>query len=279
MGDSNSDEYRANDARGGEYADTTLNWMEQLVLNRQLNFGPWGKWSEPRRSGYEYNWARTGATAESLIESGQHTGLAQQVADGKVSVVFLWIGDNDFHLTNGTYEEIYDGSLSKADLEQKIDHFVENVTTAVDTILAAGDVQMVIVTVLDQGLAPEAAKLFPASKGRQRVSDAINTVNERLKQLAQSRNIAVADMAAVSAQIFRQIDSQGILDVGGEKITIREKGNDPHFSRLDDKQGHAGTIVSGLLANFLFIEPLYTRYGLEILPLSEEEILKDAGLR
>ena len=279
MGDSNSDEYRANDSRGGLYADNTLNWMEQLVLNRHLNFGPWGKWSEPRRTGYEYNWARTGATASSLIESGQHTGLAQQVADGKVSIVFLWIGDNDFHLTNGTYEEIYDGTLSGAEIELKIDRFVDDVTTAVDTVLGAGNVQMVIVTVLDQGLAPEAAKRFPAPEGRQRVTDAINTVNQRLKQLAESRNIAVADMSAVSTQIFRQIDAKGFLDVGGEKITILKKGDDPHFSRLDDKQGHAGTVVSGLLANFLFVEPLNSSYGLEITPLSEEEILKDAGLR
>ena len=279
MGDSNSDEYRANDSRGGEFADTTLNWMEQLDLNRHLNFGPWGNWSEPRRAGYEYNWARTGATAASLIESGQHTGLAQQVADGKVSVVFLWIGDNDFHLTNGTYEEIYDGTLSNAEVELKIDQFVENVTTAVDTVLGAGDVQMVIVTVLDQGLAPEAAKRFPAPEGRKRVTGAINTVNERLTQLAKLRNIAVADMTVISAQIFRRIDSQGFLDVGGERITILEKGDDPHFSRLDDKQGHAGTVVSGLLANFLFLEPLQSRYGLKIPPLSEGEILKDAGLR
>ena len=80
MGDSNSDEYRADDNRGGEYAPTTLNWMEQLVLSRELNFGPWGTWGGPRRTGYEYNWARSGATAHSLITSGQHTGLAQQVA-------------------------------------------------------------------------------------------------------------------------------------------------------------------------------------------------------
>jgi hypothetical protein len=128
-------------------------------------------------------------------------------------------------------------------------------------------------------LAPEAAKKFPASEGRQRVTDAINNVNERLKQLAGSRNIAVADMAAVSARMFRKIDSRGTLDVGGEQITILEKGDDPHFSRLDDKQGHAGTVVSGLLANSLFVEPLNQRYRLELLPLSEAEILKDAGLR
>jgi hypothetical protein len=31
MGDSNSDEYQADDHRGGEYASTTLGWVEQLL--------------------------------------------------------------------------------------------------------------------------------------------------------------------------------------------------------------------------------------------------------
>lgn len=98
LGDSNSDEYRADDNRGGTYAATTLNWMEQLVLSRGLNFGPWGRWGGPRRSGYKYNWARSGATVRSMISFGQHTGLARQVANGEVSHVFMWIGSNDFHI-------------------------------------------------------------------------------------------------------------------------------------------------------------------------------------
>ncbi len=144
MGDSNSDEYRADDARGGAFGDTTFNWMEQLVLDRGLNFGRWGTWGEPRRTGYEYNWARSGATASSLLTSGQHTGLAQQVAEGKVSLVFVWIGENDFHLSNGTYEEIYSGALNDAAVQAKEEQVVADITKAVDTVLEAGDVKMVL---------------------------------------------------------------------------------------------------------------------------------------
>src|SRR5688500_20068761 len=51
LGDSNSDEYRADDKRGGrQYGDTTLNWMEQLALKRGLNVGPWGTWGEIGRA-------------------------------------------------------------------------------------------------------------------------------------------------------------------------------------------------------------------------------------
>ena len=41
LGDSVSDEYRANDDRGGSYRATTLGWTEQLVFRRGLNFGPY----------------------------------------------------------------------------------------------------------------------------------------------------------------------------------------------------------------------------------------------
>ena len=48
MGDSTSDEYQADDHRGGDYASTTLGWVEQLVKQRDLNFGPWGTWVLPK---------------------------------------------------------------------------------------------------------------------------------------------------------------------------------------------------------------------------------------
>src|SRR5688572_10558042 len=120
MGDSNTDEYRADDNRGGFYAATTLNWVEQLVARRRLQFGPWGSWGEPRRTGFKYNWARSGVTAESMIRSAQHLGLAQQVAAGEVGYAIIFVGSNDFHVWNGTYQEIYDGSLSDSQLQAKI---------------------------------------------------------------------------------------------------------------------------------------------------------------
>src|SRR5688572_25679629 len=98
MGDSNTDEYRANDNRGGSYAATTLNWLEQLVAKRGVQAGSWGTWGEPRRSGYKYNWARSGATAGSMIANGQHTGLAQQITAGEVQYVIIYVGINDFHI-------------------------------------------------------------------------------------------------------------------------------------------------------------------------------------
>src|SRR5690606_9197935 len=96
IGDSQSDEYQGNDKRGQTYASTTYNWVEILAKKRQLDFGAWGERDEPRRMRYEYNWARTGATTLSMITSGQHIGVAEQVRQGKVNLVILYIGANDF---------------------------------------------------------------------------------------------------------------------------------------------------------------------------------------
>jgi hypothetical protein len=114
LGDSNNDEYRADDNRGGNYSATTLNWVEILVKNRNVNVGEWGTWGEPRRSGYKYNWSRSAARVHDMITAGQHTGLANQVQNGEVKHVVISVGVNDFHVWNGTYAEVYNGTLSDA---------------------------------------------------------------------------------------------------------------------------------------------------------------------
>ncbi len=279
MGDSISDEYRADDSRGGGYGTTTLNWVEQLVLRRGLNFGPWGTWDEPRRTGYEYNWARSAATTSMLLEQGQHTGLAQQVAEGKVSIVFLWIGYDDFSLTNGTYEEIYNGSLNDADLQTKVNQTVENITTAVDTVLAAGPVKMVIVTLADAGLTPKALVRFPNAAGRRRFTNAVGQVNNGIDELASTRGVTVVNANRFARAVLDRVNKLGFLNVGNEKINILMKGNSPFYLQLADSAGHPGTVASGLIANALFIEPLNDSYDFGIPPLTDEEILMDAGIR
>lgn len=278
MGDSTSDEYQADDQRGGEYASTTLGWVEQLVKQRGLNFGPWGTWGEPRRTGYEYNWARSGATAESLISSGQHTGLAKQVAEGKVSHVFLWIGSNDFHLTNGTYQEIYDGSLSDELLQKKEDSIVANITTAVDTVLAAGPVDMVVVNIRDFGWVPQVQELFPDAAGRQRVTNAVQSINQRLDTMAAKRQIQIVSADDFTRSLLDRTDRAGYLHFGDELISASGIGNEPHNLRLEDPAGHPGTVASGIIANVMFIEPFNSHYETNIAPLTDAEILEDAGI-
>ena len=232
MGDSNSDEYQADDHRGGEYASTTLGWVEQLVKQRGLNFGTWGTWGEPRRTGYEYNWARSGATAESMISSGQHTGLARQVEEGKVSYVFLWIGTNDFHLKNGTYKEIYDGSLNDESVQEKEDSIVTNITLAVDTVLAAGPVDMVVVNIRDIGWVPQAQELFPDAAGRQRVTQVVQSINQQLDTMAAERHIKIVAADDLTRSLLERSDKTGYLHMGDASINAFGIGDEPHNLRL-----------------------------------------------
>jgi hypothetical protein len=278
MGDSLSDEYRADDARGGIYGPTTLNWVEQLSISRRLNFGPWGTWGEPRRTGYEYNWARSAARAGTMIATGQHTGLARQVAEGKVSIVVLWIGNNDFHPTNGTYEEIYNGTLNDQQLQEKLDQVLDDITTAMDTVLDAGPVQMIVMDIGDKSLDPATRKLYPDDAKLQRVTDAIKEVNAGIKALALDRGVVFVDTNRVGLSVLTRIDLNGYLHVGDQKINFLTRGDDPHHMQLDDFSGHPGTVASGLVANMVFIEPLADNFGIIIPPLTDEEILVNAGI-
>jgi phospholipase/lecithinase/hemolysin len=278
LGDSNSDEYRADDNRGGSYASQTYGWLELVVLWRKLNFGTWGNWGEPRRTGYQYNWARSSATAHDMVETGQHTGLAQQVANGEVSHVIIWIGTNDFATWNDTYQEIYDDRLNGEALQAKIKGVVDDITLAVDTILRAGKVNLLLITISDRNARPDIAAQFPDPDKRNKVSEAIRATNIQLLALAQSRGIAVFDIDLLVQSMSQRVDTSGMLSIGNEQINVFVKGNEPHFGLLDDSTGHFGTILSGLVANEIFIKPFNLYFDTNILELSDQEILQSAGL-
>src|SRR3954451_3109113 len=87
LGDSYSDEYQFYPPD----RSTARNWVEILAQRRGLDFGSFTAASrgEPRNQGFAYNWARSDAETTDLIATGQHTGLAAQVARGEVSLVVV----------------------------------------------------------------------------------------------------------------------------------------------------------------------------------------------
>ena len=277
IGDSNSDEYRADDDRGGAWKSVTFNWMEQLVRHRGLNFGAWGTRAPPRRTGYAFNWALSGATAGSAISSGQHTGVAAQITAGQVSLVFIHIGFNDF--ARERYEEIYDGSISGAALDNKIAGVIEDITTAVEVVQAAGAEEVVLTDLFDYALAsPQLVAEFPDPDRRQVVTDAIREVNAGLEAMAQQRGIVLVDLNAFSTGLLSEVDQNGFLDIGGELIDAVNPGNEPHHLRLDDSSQHAGTVGNSLFANAVFIDPVNAALGTSIPRFSEQEMLEIAGI-
>jgi GDSL-like Lipase/Acylhydrolase len=282
MGDSNSDEYRAADNnRGGTYASTTLNWDEQLQRYRGVDIGSWGKWSGTRRSGYEYNWARSGATAEDVVSTGQAAGLAQQVAAGKVNTIVLWVGANDFAIWNKTYAKIYNGVLAGQALRDHIDKIVSSIATAIDTARTTEAVNMIVTNLQDRGQTLGFISRFPDPARRAAVSNAIVAVNAGIDNLvAARRHVALVDLYNyIDAPKYKsRINlARGVVTVGREEISFTTPSDEPHHVMLSDDE-HSGTVVQCLVANYIFIDPLNSKFGQSITPFTDEECLANAGI-
>ncbi len=278
MSDSTSDEYRADDNRGGTFAATTLSWGELLQKYRNFNIGSWGTRSEPRRTGYEYNWARSGAKTGTLISSGQHTGLAAQVQAGLVDVVYIQIGNNDFAYYDSNFDghKIYNGTLAGTALTNKINTMTSEIRTAVTTVKAAGPDVIILGNIPDPGDSPYNRGRYPDATKRAKVTAAITQVNNNITQIAQQNNAIHFDLATQGLKYLSRIDASGNMTVGGVKISFVNNSNDPRSAILADNT-HAGTVLEGLLANDV-LTVLNTRLSPPITLFTEQEILQYAGL-
>lgn len=281
LGDSNSDEYRADNDRGSPpWEETTLNFVELLARHRNLNFGPWGTRPEPRRTGYAYNWSRSGATAETLVGMGQHTGLASQIRQGEVSHVFFRIGANDFapypYVSDG-YVAIYSGALQGEALQTRLDEFVSYVHIAVDTLAAAGSTDIVLANVFDYNLHPIMEELFPDPIGRARFTEAISYVNAGLSEIAASHSNVTLVTHDSWVETFIYSYPSEFIEIGGVLINVMESSDAPTFFVLGDGI-HLGTVAQGLVANEIVLKPFNEVWGLGIEPFSEEELVSNAGI-
>lgn len=275
IGDSLTDEYRADDNRGGSYASVTFNWVEQLVRDGRIDAGAWGTWGTPRRTGYAQNWAHSGATTTSMISEGQHTGLAGQIAAGMIDVVVINIGQNDFApYADGMYADIYSGALSGAALTTRINQVVTNITNAITTLRNAGSVPIVLTLLANWNNSPIVLSntAYSDATKRQKVADAISQVNAGLQAIA---NVTALDADALFAGIQAQTVG-GWLTIDGVAINMGGIGNEPHNAVLGDSI-HPGTVLQGLTANG-YIGKINEATGAGLVPLSNGEILANAGL-
>lgn len=277
LGDSRADEYQADDARGGAYSATTFNWLELLVRFRGLNAGPWGTRPSPRRTGYEYNWALSASVTADVIANGQHTGGAAQVAAKLVSHAYLDVGANDFAIFNGTYDAIYSGTLDDAGVAAKVATMVSNLTTIVDTVLAAGSVPFIINNILDRGQTAPFVALYTDPVKRARVSNAVSAVNSGISAMAATRpSVAIFDSYNLSLAIYASVDENGFYHIGGELIDFGNYGDEPHHMLIGDNE-HAGTVMSGVGANFI-LDIFEANFGVAIARFTTSEILANAGI-
>jgi lysophospholipase L1-like esterase len=287
MGDSLSDEYLEDDY------DYAYNWVEQLVIYRDADFGPTaaeagqpgGTWGEPRRAGYQYNWARSGADSGSLLTDGQHTGLAALVGPDGVTHAFLMIGANDFFpmpLPGYAYFQIYHGYWTQDQIDQYVADILANIETALTTITDAGG-ELILGNVVDYSVAPEVWQSFfwQNPDKRQRVTDVIVQLNLGVRDLAQTHELMLVDFFGFASAVFgTNYDLHEFLILGDVPIELWEKDTTTHDhpeAGFVHDGVHPHTHLQGIMAN-LFTTALNCGYDAGIPTFTEEEILSHAGM-
>lgn len=287
MGDSLSDEYAE------ESYDYAANWLEQLEMYGGVDVGPTaaedrqpnGTWGEPRRRGFEFNWARSGADSNDLLQQGQHTGLARLVRSGDVTHAVLAIGQNDFApvpFFGFAYFEIYNNRWSEQRIADYIDGRVANIAAALDVVVSSG-AGVVLVSVIDFGAAPVTWRnpLFDDPDKRERVTTVIRRLNGRLTDLARDRRVVVADVFGLGQAIFgTNRQPHETLLLGNVAIELLEADTPDHGrprAAFVHDLTHPHTTIQGVFANIMSAA-LNIAYDAELKLFSEREILAHAGL-
>lgn len=284
IGDSYTVEYQFITGR-----DAARNWLEQLAEYRGVNFGAFStsSWDAIRGPGYEYNWA----TGSASNYDQQVAGLAGQVSAGQVTTAAV-MGGTVPELTPGDpstvfsyLNEVYSGTLTGDALSSVLDANVTQRMNALDTLSAAGSVQLVVADYANFADTPQGQQLFTDPAGRQRLQDADNTLNARLEAAASARGVPVLDIAWLGNYLAQLAANGQPLVIGGFQMdttdytpSSQESAGTP-INPVDvwgDEQ-HFGGVAQGLLAN-MFIDAVDQTYSAGISPFSDQELLANAGL-
>jgi lysophospholipase L1-like esterase len=268
LGDSLTDEYEFEGNRN--YAS---NWIELLNSEFGVDVGTSGNRSAPRRSGFEYNWALSGATSDSLIEDGQHTGLAAQAMSGDVSHAFLLIGQNDFR---DIVLDVVLGNFSAAEETAFVNTVVANITTAVDTLLAT-DVALVLSNLIDYSVAPLIRDNVPLIL-RNQLTNVVVRVNDELADLAEDRQIPLLDSFAFSKSIFgtNSNPNETVTLCGVEFDNSEGDGTATDLNLFTEDGIHPHTAAQAVIANAI-VEAFNLGHGTNLPQFSECDIVSLVG--
>lgn len=275
IGDSAQDEYRANDNRGSPYQATTFNWIELLVNVRGLNFGQWGTWGEPCRSGYKFNCARSGAASDGAWT--QYNVIKPMLQSGEVTHVLIQVGLNDFN-ANNLAVNIYNGTLTGSALTTALNHIADNIIGMANQANAIAPGRVLVAGTQDYVthlLLPEVSAGFPSAAGRLRLTNAFAYINARIASNVDS-GVHYFDY---NSQLWAELSprmSGNVITIGGQSI-VNQRGNEYHSAWLNESPyAHAGTALSGLIAN-VYIDAINTNFGASIPRLTDAEIIAAAG--
>ncbi len=285
IGDSLSDEYL--EQNYGAYAES---WTEILSKLRGVDFGPTaadagvGNWGEPRRQGFQDNWARFGDTVSvddsdstSAITRGQHTGLADGILNRGVTHAVVFLGGNDLSPFHGPYASVYNGSWTQQQINDYVETMIVDMEFILDTI-SVGGVKILLCNSFDFGDMPRVERDFPNDAQRAQASALYNRYDERLRQVAEARNLAYLDMLALNRAIFGTPGNEtNQLVVAGVAINVNDglQSNPATAFVADDV--HPRSVVQGIWANAI-LTGLNLAYGTGVPLLTETEIAINGDL-
>ncbi len=247
VGDSLTDEYlKANDQAANDLA--AHNWVQILAETRSayVSFGayrpsPTDNWGGSRDTGYEFNWAKSGAAASSQTRmnvtgfgsvsitafgsdyaSTQAAGLAGHISSGKVDTVFIGVGANDFYFRTNWLDMSGNATpiaLADLNLPLMVTEVTNGILNAVDTALAAGNVRVLVAVVHVRDEAFTDARSVAITAAAQQVN--ANLAQAVAARAANGKTIAMVDLWgwAVDGSDPHHRNPDGSLTVGGLHIT------------------------------------------------------------
>jgi hypothetical protein len=229
-------------------------WVPYLANQRGLNFGP----------GQSYNVAIGGSDSSDLLAEGQHTEVANLVSQGKVNLAFLTVGGLDFP---PVATQILNGTLNRAAFVNQV---TGNITTAVDTVLAAGPANLIVLSVPDMSLTGGGQKTLTTPALRAPVVSLVDQVNAQLKPEILGRGQVYVDFAG----LMRTWSSQPLV-IGGVTIDTKNEGSAPTDLWLNDL--HVAVVGNAIFAN-LMLSAINKEYGTNYPLFSDQFILQTAGI-
>lgn len=299
LGDSNSDEYNADDNRPAH------NWTEMLAApspgapalehHRGLDLGTWGTRSEPRRRGYANNYARSGATMVDVVAS-QLTLVEARVANGEITHVVMFGTGNEW---GNPFQDFYidriynspDGGVTDsqgANIDGLMNAVAGRYTTVMDTIVGAGLIGgMVVVMPPRWDIFPVLLLNYTNPTRLGYVGAAVEHCNGLIEAHAASVNaaagrtvVATTTLDALWREAYATDDGTHITIAGVPLIYTSDALNgEPNYFAIAPQTAipHPGTIAQGALANTV-IAAANQLPGVQVEPFSDREIRENAGI-
>jgi len=238
VGDSLSDEYATY-----PYGFYERNWT---MLLEHTGYGELGDFQSfrmyPRLYGYEYNWARAGATTSDVIDEGQVLGLSLQILEHKIEVAVMLIGANDF---GAVYNDIYDGTMTQVEIDKFMRDLKDNLKNIIEPLADTSPPIFIVCTIPDLGDTPNhRLGSHPDAEKREKVSILIREANLYITELAEANGAEVIDTyawfkAMVVSEEYRYM---------GYRLQTGTGGYEPYHMFCIDTF-HPGTLVQCYLAN------------------------------